>query len=374
MKILEVCTSKSWGGMEMRTIKVSQSFIQSGHDLTLLCYPNSSLNIEANQSSIKTITLPFSNGIHIYLILKLKKFLIKEKFEIIHLQYSRDLRFVIPATEGIKPKIPVVLTKRIGSYINKKNFIHKYLYSKVDLITTISEVIKKNVIETCPVNPDKVEVIYNGINIREFQNAFKYRNKIRQELNINEDEILIGMFGRFSPGKGHEEFLKAAKIISDKKFNAKFIIVGKESYGEKNYANKIYNLAKELELDNVVKFLGYRKDIPELMSAIDILTVPSYAEAFGNVAIEGMAAAKPVVATNTDGLVEIVIEDETGLQIPPQNSNALSETLIKLISDEELRKRFGEAGLKRVIDVFNEDIQMKKLENRFLELIEINSK
>jgi len=290
------------------------------------------------------------------------------------LQYSRDLRFVIPATEGIKPKIPVVLTKRIGSYINKKNFIHKYLYSKVDLITTISEVIKKNVIETCPVNPDKVEVIYNGINIREFQNAFKYRNKIRQELNINEDEILIGMFGRFSPGKGHEEFLKAAKIISDKKFNAKFIIVGKESYGEKNYANKIYNLAKELELDNVVKFLGYRKDIPELMSAIDILTVPSYAEAFGNVAIEGMAAAKPVVATNTDGLVEIVIEDETGLQIPPQNSNALSETLIKLISDEELRKRFGEAGLKRVIDVFNEDIQMKKLENRFLELIEINSK
>lgn len=374
MKILEVCTSKSWGGMEMRTIKVSQSFIQSGHDLTLLCYPNSSLNIEANQSSIKTITLPFSNGIHIYLILKLKKFLIKEKFEIIHLQYSRDLRFVIPATEGIKPKIPVVLTKRIGSYINKKNFIHKYLYSKVDLITTISEVIKKNVIETCPVNPDKVEVIYNGINIREFQNAFKYRNKIRQELNINEDEILIGMFGRFSPGKGHEEFLKAAKIISDKKINAKFIIVGKESYGEKNYANKIYNLAKELELDNVVKFLGYRKDIPELMSAIDILTVPSYAEAFGNVAIEGMAAAKPVVATNTDGLVEIVIEDETGLQIPPQNSNALIEALIKLISDEELRKRFGEAGLKRVIDVFNEDIQMKKLENRFLELIEINSK
>ncbi|GAB6282178.1 MAG: glycosyltransferase family 4 protein [Ignavibacterium sp.] len=360
--------------MEMRTIKVSKSLIQLGHDLTLLCYPNSSLNIEAKQSSLKTITLPFSNGIHIYLIQKLKKFILKEKFDIIHLHYSRDLRFVIPAISQIKPKIPVVLTKRIGSYINKKNFIHKYLYSKVDLITTISEVIKKNVIETCPINPDKVEVIYNGINIHEFQNASKYREKIRHELNINEDEILIGMFGRFSPGKGYEEFLKAVKIISDKKLNTKFIIVGKSSYGEENYANKIYNLAKELELNDIVKFLGYRKDIPELMSAIDILAVPSYAEAFGNVAIEGMAAAKPVVATNTDGLVEIVINGETGLQIPPQNFKALSEALIKLINDVQLRKSFGEAGLKRVINVFNEDIQMKKLENRFLELIKKNSK
>ncbi len=374
MKILEVCTSKSWGGMEMRTIKVSQSFLQLGHELTLLCYPNSSLHKEANQLSIKTIVLPFSNSIHFNLIIKLRKFLIKEQFDIIHLQYSRDLRFIIPAIEKIKPKVPVVLTKRIGSYINKRNFFHKYLYSRVDLVTTISEVIKKNVIDTCPIDPSKVEVIYNGINIKEFQDALNYREKIRQELNISKDEVLIGMIGRFSPGKGHEEFLKTAKIISDKKLNAKFIIVGNASYGEEDYANKIYNLAKELELDNVVKFIGYRKDIPELMSAIDILTIPSYAEAFGNVAIEGMAAAKPVVATNTDGLAEIVVEDETGLQIPPQNSNALSDALIKLISDEELRKRFGEAGLRRAINLFNEEKQMKKLENRFLELIEINSK
>ena len=105
------------------------------------------------------------------------------------------------------------------------------------------------------------------------------------------------------------------------------------------------------------------------MSAIDILVVPSHAEAFGNVAIEGMASAKPVVASNTDGLLDIVIDGETGIQFPPGNSVLLSEALIRLIENEDLRIKFGNAGLKRVSEMFNEEIQFKKFESRFTELI-----
>jgi len=367
MKLLEVCTSQSWGGMEMRTLKTAQAFKELGHSVTLLCYPGSSLNKESTNSGINTFTLPFKNGIHLSLILKLRKFLKEQNFDLIHTQYSRDLRFIVPAKGKGNP--PIVLTKRLGSYIEKKDVLHNYLYSRVDLVTAISKVIKQNVIDTCPIEPNKVEIFYNGIDIDKFQSALPQSDEKRKEFGVK-DEVIVGIFGRFSPGKGHEEFLKAAKIVSEKNNNVKFWVVGSASHGEEEYGESIYNMAKRLNLGDSLIFTGYRKDVAELMGAIDILVVPSHAEAFGNVAIEGMAAGKPVVASNTDGLLDIVINNETGIQFPPKNADKLANTIIKLVDSKELREKYGSAGLNRVKEMFDEKKQIKKLETRFLDLIE----
>ncbi len=370
MNLLEMCTSQSWGGMEMQTLKISVSFKELGHSLTLLCFPGSSLDQEARKAGINTITIPFKNGLHLLLILKLRKYLKQNQFDLIHTHFSRDLRFFVPASISLRNNPPIVLTKHVGSYINKKDLFHKYLYFRVDLITAISKVIKQNVIDTCPVELSKVEIFYSGIDVDKFQSALTHRDKKRKEFGIK-DEIITGIFGRFSPGKGHEEFLQAAKIISEKRNNVKFLIVGSESHGEGDYAESIYKLAKELKLNNNVIFTGYRKDVPELLSMIDILAVPSHAEAFGIVAIEGMAAGKPVAASNTDGLPDIVLDGETGIQFPPKNSEALAESLLRLIDNKELREKFGNAGLQRAKEIFDEKVQMNKLEKRFLDLIEM---
>lgn len=368
MKILEVCTSRSWGGMEMRTLKISEAFKELGHSVTLLCHPESSLHNDAVKSGIETITLPFKNGIHLYLILKLSKHLKQNRFDLIHTQFSRDLRFLVPALKGMN-NTPLVLTKRLASFINKKDLFHKYLYNRVDLITAISKVIQENVIETCPVEPSKVEIFYNGINVDKFQSALKLRVEKRKELGIK-DEIVIAIFGRFSPGKGHEEFLEAAKIISSQKKNVKFLVVGSESYGEPEYEQSIYKLADSYNLKDELIFTGFREDVPELMGAIDILAVPSHAEAFGNVAIEGMAAGKPVVAANNYGLLDIVVDQKTGLLFKVKEADDLAVKSITLIDDHGLRKKLGVAGLQRVKEVFDEQKQIKKLEQRFFDLIE----
>ncbi|MDZ7767289.1 MAG: glycosyltransferase family 4 protein [Melioribacteraceae bacterium] len=178
------------------------------------------------------------------------------------------------------------------------------------------------------------------------------------------------MFGRFSPGKGHEEFLEAAKIISSQKKNVKFLVVGSESYGEPEYAQSIYKLADSYNLKEKLIFTGFREDVPELMGAIDILAVPSHAEAFGNVAIEGMAAGKPVVAANNYGLLDIVVDQKTGLLFKVKEANDLADKLITLIDDRGQREKLGNAGLQRVKEVFDEKKQIKKLEQRFFDLIE----
>lgn len=367
LNILEMCTSPSWGGMEMRVLKTARELKENGHKVVILCTPDSTLFEYAEKETLTSKLLPFKGGLHFNLILKLRKFIKDNNFDVIHCQYSRDLRFVIPAIEGIRPKIPVVFTKRLGSYIKKKDLIHKYLFSRVDLVTTISSVIKQNVIDTCPVDPQKVEILYNGIDSNIYQKALSCREEIRLKENVGQ-ETVVGIIGRISPGKGHEEFIKAAEIILQKEKNVQFWLIGNASYGEDKYADQVLDAAKKLTNNNGLKLLGFREDIPEVLSALDILAVPSHAEAFGNVAIEGMAAGKPIVASGSDGLLDIVDDNITGLQIPPKNAQALANALMKLINNPEDGIKMGQAGLEKVIDKFDSIKQYKKLEEKFYSL------
>jgi len=365
LRILEVCTSRSWGGMEMQVLKTSKALAERGHSVWLLCFPHSSLQQEAAAAGIRCLSLPFKNGIHFGEILRLRKALKDQPVEIIHTQFSRDLRFIVPAIEGFAPRIPIVLTKRVGSSIRKKDILHRYLYSRVDLVTTISHEIQQNVIDSCPIDAARVEVLFNGLSIDRFSRAAVERNTIRQNFEVRPNDLVVGMVGRFSPGKGHEEFLQAAKSVVTRRNHVFIWIVGEASYGENDYAQKIKGLSKTLGLDDKVRFTGFRRDIPEIMNALDILVVPSHAEAFGNVAIEGMAAGLPVVATNSAGLVDIVQPNLTGLLVPPQDSHGLAEAILQLVDHPEQREKFGHAGREYVAIHFDETKQFEKLENMF---------
>jgi glycosyltransferase involved in cell wall biosynthesis len=368
MQILEFCTSRSWGGMEMRVVQTAIDLRALGHTVTIFCFPDSSLHKEAQAESFDCFALPFGNGIHPLLIIKLRKYLETQNFNLIHVQFSRDLRFLIPAIRK-STKIPVVLTKRVGSYIKKKDLLHKYLYSKVDLVLAISSVIKNNVLDTCPIDESRVQIHYNGIKVELYESALAKRSQTRSIMGIELQHCVVSLMGRLSPGKGHEDFLEAARIILNKNKNVFFWIVGSASYGEEDYEIQIKNMTQNLGIAEKVLFTGFRKDIPELLGASDIIAVPSHAEAFGNAAIEAMAAARPVVSSNTDGLIDIVVEGVTGFRVAPKNSIELASAISKLIDNPDLRSKFGAAGQSRVEEMFNESKQTKKLENIFMNLI-----
>ena len=116
--------------------------------------------------------------------------------------------------------------------------------------------------------------------------------------------------------KGHEELLQAARLLRDRGSTARFLVVGDASHGEEEYARTIRTLAQTLGVQDRVTFAGYRADIPALMASFDILAFPSHAESFGVVLIEAMAMGLPVVSTNTDGVVDIVVDGLSGIMVP----------------------------------------------------------
>ena len=271
-------------------------------------------------------------------------------------------------------KIPLLLSKRVGSYIQKKDLFHRFTYRNVSRVLAISSVIHRNVLDTTPMTAEGVVTLHDAIDTELFSPERANGSKIRAELGIGKETVVIGFVGRFSAGKGHEELLKAIDIVRKLQKNLRFLVVGEASYGEEEYEGKIRDLATSLRVDDIVTFMGFRSDIPDVMAAFDIFAFPSHAESFGVVLIEAMAMERPVVSTNCDGVLDIVVDGETGLYVHPRNPDELAASLLRLIKDPVLRQRFGTAGRRRVVELFDQRRQLDRLEELYYSLLQARQK
>lgn len=355
--------------MEMYSLQTASVLIKSGFEVDLLCMPNSRLSEEANKCGIPTCQLEFSQYVSPIQFIKLNIILNARKYDLIHAEASRDLWLVVPALKLSLLKTPLILTKHVGSYITKKDFLHRWLYNRVNIALAISSVIKKNLIETTPLTEDKIVLLHNAIDTNKFNPDIVNRRTVRNEFKISDDELLIGMNARFSPGKGHEEFLHAAHDLSARFTNLRFMIVGEPSKGENEYALKIKKMASDLGLDDKVIFTNFRNDIPEILASLDIFAFPSHAEAFGLALIEAMSMRLPSVCSNSDGVLDIAIDNGTSLLFQKENNDDLKLKLSELITHPEKRLQLGNAARQRVIKYFSKELITSQLINIYNQLI-----
>lgn len=195
-------------------------------------------------------------------------------------------------------------------------------------------------------DPHKLAVIYECVEVEKYLRVGeRERHKVRLELEISESEITVGLIGHVLRYKGHEEFVRAAAIISAQRPEARFIVVGDDRMSdEPEFMPFLKTLLCELGLSDKFLFTGYRLDVPDVMAAIDIVVVPSWNEPFGRVVVEALAASRPVVATNAGGIPEIVRHNHTGLLVPPQDIEQLAMAITRLVLDTELRICMGSRG------------------------------
>jgi glycosyltransferase involved in cell wall biosynthesis len=349
----------------MTALKTASMLKQRGYRVHLLCRKDSTLEKEALMRSIDTISFPANNST-IKSIFNLKKIAAVEKYDIVHSHLSHDLWVIVPALKFSGSKAKLFLSKHMGSGVNKKDLLHRYLYRRVNHIFAVSNYVKASVLKTCPVKEDIISILYPGLNLRKYNPADFNKKEIRKEFNIDPKAIVIGMSGRFSPGKGQEEFLNTVKILRQEvKDNIYFIIAGGASFGEDDYENKIQKLSKELGINDYVLFTGYRKDMARVLSAMDIFVFPSYEESFGITLTEAMALGLPAVASKKAGVLDIVTDGENGLLVEPRDSAALAGAVKKLIENPEMRKQFGKSGRKRAEEIFNAEDELNILEEYY---------
>jgi glycosyltransferase involved in cell wall biosynthesis len=177
---------------------------------------------------------------------------------------------------------------------------------------------------------------------------------LRQELGIPLGAPLLASVSRLFSWKGQRELLQAFALARAERSDLRLMIVGEDASGMKgSFTQELKQLAAQLNVADHVTFTGARNDIPRVMAACDVFTLPSFEEPFGLVFLEAMAMAKPVVAVDNGGTPEVVEHGRSGLLSPPWDVPALAANISVLVGDPELRARLGEHGRQRVLSFFN---------------------
>lgn len=182
---------------------------------------------------------------------------------------------------------------------------------------------------------------------------------------------IIGLVGRISPWKGQHIFINAAAEVVKLYPGAQFQMIGSAMFGEEAYEAEVKKLVTELGLDDNIVFAGFCEDVFDKINALDILVHASTTgEPFGQVVVEGMVAGKPVVATRGGGVLEIVVEGETGYLVPMDDASAMAEAVIKLLMNPGAAHRMGLRGRARVLQRFTIDITTHKIQDIYSEFFE----
>ena len=186
------------------------------------------------------------------------------------------------------------------------------------------------------------------------------------------EEFRIGLIGRICPWKGQHIFLRAAAIVRKRFPNARFFIVGSALFGEAQYEEEVRLLAKNLEMTDSVTFTGFRSDVHNVIAEMNLIVHASTTgEPFGQVIIEGMAAGKPVIATNGGGVPEIVEDGKTGILVPMADAEAMAEAICRVLADPAVAAEMGARGRERVHRHFTIDQTARKVEAVYEEVLRL---
>ena len=194
-------------------------------------------------------------------------------------------------------------------------------------------------------------------------------NTLSRELAIDKESrrILVTLISRLLWDKGVREFIEAANILKPKYPNSLFLLVGPIDTGNPAPVSKDY--LEQAERSGLIKYLGERREVPEILYISDVVTLPSYREGIPMVLLEAMCMGKPIVTTNSVGCKEVVEEGKNGFLVPVKDSVALASAIEKLINNEELRVRMGKYSREKVLREFDERIIVNQTMKLYQEVL-----
>lgn len=205
--------------------------------------------------------------------------------------------------------------------------------------------------------------VHNGIG-RPRSAQEELRGDIRRELGIGRRQPVIAVIGRLSREKGQRLLLEAAPMVLAEQAQAVFLLVG-DGPDRKMLEARV----AEHGLGRAVRFLGYRRDAPEILRTIDLLAIPSLSEGISMVLLEAMSRAVPVVATRVGGIPEVVVHGETGLMVPPGDARCLARGLCALLDRPERAREMGEEAEKRARETFPLSLAAERIRRIYEEVV-----
>lgn len=296
---------------------------------------------------------------------------------------SRIKRFfgILAITRRVRPDIvhnhtswyglfagTIVGAKRIETVHNTYHWLtpsQKFLYGLycllADRVIAVSQVVRDYTLKEFPFfHPGKFRVVHNGVDPELFQQRKRGEGSLRADPS---DSPVIGFIGRLTEQKGVAYLLDAAAVLQSRNIRFRLVIVG-----DGDLRNQLETQAQSLCLEDV-SFLGYQRNIADILNTFDIFVLPSLWEGFPVSLVEAMASGLPIVATRVGGTGEAVLDGITGCLVEPSDAESLANSIAELLADPERRKQMRFAAQQRVREHFSASTMVKNTEDIYNEIL-----
>ena len=356
MRVLQICSARSIGGGERYLADLSNSLTNRGHDVFVALAPAAPLADEI--PAVRKNNILFSrmrNALDFSSAFRLADFARRNEVEIIHAHLARD--YPLAAFAARLAKKPFVLTRHVLFPLNR---LQKFFLKNVSGIIAPSNATADAIKKQNLFSPDKISIIRYGINLERFSPAEKTPSKT----------FTVGTIGHLAPIKGHDVFIRAAEIVSRKREDVRFIIVGEDKSHSGKNRRELEDLIAGLNLESKIELAGWTDDIRPFLQKFDLFVSAARAEAFGLVMVEAMLCELPVIATRSEGATEIIENETSGILVPSEDAEALATKILELFGDKVKRELLGKNGRASASERFSLERMVSKTEEFYHRVLE----
>jgi len=344
MKILEVLGGGAWGGGSVVVMAIVRALIERGDEVWVVSLDDENSERFASIGA-KIVRSPFwlhpINPLDILPFLQLFFLCRREKFDLVDTHTSKG--GILGRFAARLAGVPYIIHHAHGFAFKESNrplvrklflALERWAARACDAIISVSEEHRSTAITEGVAAPDHIRTVINGIDLRLFESP--NRAEARRQLNANPDHLLIGVANRLAPVKAIEYAVRAMPAVVKKFPNARMVIIG-EGPSEADLRRE----AAESGVADHIVFTGFRRNVPELLAAFDVVVQPSRWEGLSISLLESMAAGKPVVACDVQGNRDVLDHGRNGLMVPPQDPEALASAIVRLLSDSNFAGQLG---------------------------------
>ena len=364
LSVLHVNTEPSWRGGEAQTLMLARGLVERGHRSLLAVPRGSAIQRAGRAAGLDPVALPMKGEFDPASIFGIAAVLRETPVDVLHYHTSHAVTLGTLATL-IAGRRAAVLTRRVSFSLRRNPFARfKYTF-RVDHLIAVADSVRWVMIAE-GIAPDRVSVIHSGIDLSRF-GATPDRAAVDRELGLPPDAFLIGCVGHLARHKGHGALIEAAGRVAASMPQLRLLMIGEGSERARLEAK-----AAAGPLAGRTLFVGFRDDVPRLMAALDLFVLPSLSgEGSPAVVKEAMACGVPVVATDLDGVREIVEDAREALLVPAGDPDRLAAAIRRAASDAVLRRALAAAGRARVKE-FSSDRMVERTLEVYRQVLEKN--
>ncbi len=358
-----LCLSPSWGGLEMHVAALARWMRVDGRAIRLFACPGTPLYDEAVENGVEVVPLKskFRYG-DLVNARRLARHIRANDIRYLTVHRSPDILIAVLAKIISKSYFKLIFSQHmhIG---NKKDLFHSWEYRHIDAWITPLKLLADQTRQNTVIDESRIHVVAQGIELERFLNNRFTGEAARNELNLPQDALIIGLVGRLDPQKGQMTLVKALPRIHKAGHKVHLLFVGEPTRGEHaDFREKLEENLRSNRLRDFAHFRPFQENPARVYAAMDVFVLGSYSETYGLVTIEAMASGLPVIGTRSGGTQEIIDDGETGLLFNPRSHEMLAERILELLEDSSLRERLAQNSRRKAAARFSHETQVKEWE------------